>query len=81
MTGTISTRPANAPTRSQYGSPIAQKPAERIAATMTMSTAWPRTNAPSLRSMSSQVSRTVFRFGRGRTEQTTSIARSRSTIQ
>ena len=28
ITGTISTRPANAPTRSQYGSPIAQKSSE-----------------------------------------------------
>ena len=37
-TGTISTMPANAPTSSQYGSPIAQKPAESTVPTMTMST-------------------------------------------
>ena len=38
------------------------------------STIWPRTNAPSFRSISCHVSLTVFRFGRGMKRVTRSIA-------
>jgi hypothetical protein len=44
-------------------------------------TATPRTYAPSLRSISSQVSRTTLRRCRGNSSDTTFIARSRSKIQ
>ncbi len=77
----ISTNPAKAPIRSQYGSPIAQKVIESTVPTSTISTACPRTYAPSFASISSQVSRTRFRFGRGRSEQSRFSARSRSKIQ
>jgi len=64
MTGTISTTPANAPIRMKYGSPIAQNASDNTVPTRTIRSAWPRTNAPSLRSIRSQVSRGFFRFGR-----------------
>ena len=81
ITGTISTSPANAPIRIQYGSPIAQNASDRTVATTATRISWPRTNAPSFRSMSVHVSRIRFRFGRGTSEQTKPIARSRSKIQ
>ncbi len=49
--------------------------------TRTISSTWPRTYAPSFASISSQVSRTFFRRACGRSEQTSSSARSRSKIQ
>ena len=53
------------PSRSQYGSPTNRSAVETIAATRQMSSSWARTNAPSLRSIRSHVSRTFFRRGRG----------------
>ena len=57
------------------GRPIAQNASERTTPTITISTACPRTYAPSFASISSHVSRTRFRFGRGSSEQSRSSAR------
>ena len=54
--GTISTMPAKAPTRSQYGMPIAQNMSESTVPTSTTRSSCPRTNAPSFRSMRFHVS-------------------------
>ena len=81
ITGTISTRPANVPTRSQYGSPIRQNASESTVATRKISSSSPRTNAPRRASIRSHVSRIRFRFGLGNKDATRSIVLSRSKIQ
>jgi len=48
ITGTISTRPANAPTRIQYGSPTTRNARERRVPTRMTRIPWPRTYAPEL---------------------------------
>ena len=81
ITGTISTTPAVTPISSQNGRPIAQKQSERSVATNTIKTSWPRTKAPSLRSISYHVFRTSRLCLRGTRDVTKRIARSRSKIQ
>ena len=61
--------------------PIAQNASESTVATKVISSSWPRTNAPSLASISSQVSRTVLRCLRAIIDVTRPIALSRSKIQ
>ena len=74
MTGMISRMPTAIPSSSQYGSPISQNENETTVETNPTSTIWPRTNAPSFRSISCHVSLAVFRFGRGMKRVTRSIA-------
>jgi hypothetical protein len=66
---------------SQKGRPIAANATESTVATSAMSRSCPRTYAPSLRSMRSQVLLTVSRWERGMSDVTSRTASSRSKIQ